>query len=134
MPWTSSPRSALHSMDGVELRTHQAAQPVVGVGSHQLDATDGELDALVGPGLRDQVHRGRDGPGTAILDYREVLGAEPGKVALHQVVRPVPDTLVGRLGSDVHRGEVGQRLGVLDPAAAQNHTVSELPYDGALLG
>ena len=120
-------------VDGLELCAHQAAQPVVGVGSHQLDAADGELDALVGPGLRDQVHRGRDGPGAAILDYREVLGAEPGKVALHQVARPVPDTLVGGLGANVHRGEVGQRLGVLDPAAAQHQAVSELPYDGALL-
>ena len=60
-------------------------------------------------------------------------GAESGQAARHQVARPVPDALVGGFRADVHRGEVGQRLRVLDPAAPEHEAVRESPYDGALL-
>ena len=121
---SASPAPLVHHL---HLAAHQPASPVVGVGGDQLDPSRRNLDAPVGPGLRDQVECGDDLAGLAVDHQSPVLHGETGHTALHQVSRDGHIARSRPIRTVVDPAlEFRQGLGVLRGSAAQDQAIGQL--------
>ena len=122
-------------VDFLELKTNQPAVAVFGICPDQLRASDTKFDPLIGPGLRDEVHRRDNLSRDSIFDDREVVRME-GRVRAGQQVMGIGSDALGIEGIITVNPavEFGQRIGIRRCGTAHDQAIAQVTQNGWLLG